>query len=72
MDQYDSSVKKSTQFQSSKEFIDNSVDIEGTNLMSTFHNKSLKKFALKSTTTRQFSTSKNCFIKYLSYQSINS
>ena len=39
-------------------FPDNYIDIEGTKLISTFENKSLKKVTLKSTTTRQCSTSK--------------
>ena len=41
IDQNDSSVKKSTQFQSSKSFPDSSIDIEGTNLMSGFETKLL-------------------------------
>ena len=39
-------------------FPDNYIDIEGTNLISTFEKKSLKKVTLKTTTTRQCSTSK--------------
>ena len=39
-------------------FPDNSIDIEGKNLMSHFDNKSLKRFTIKSTSTRQCSTSK--------------
>ena len=54
MDQNDSSFKNSTQFQSSKMFPDHSVYSEGTNLMSNFDNKSLKKVTLKSTTKHQY------------------
>ena len=49
---------KNNQFQSSKLFPDSSIDIEGTNSMSNFDNKSLNKVTLKSTTTRRCSTSK--------------
>ena len=54
----ESLVKRMTRFQSSELFPDNSVDIEGTNLMSPFDKKSLKMVTLKSTETRQYSTSK--------------
>ena len=39
IDQNDSSVKRSTQSQSSSLLPDDSIDIESTNLMSTFDNK---------------------------------
>ena len=58
INQNDSSVKNSSQFQSSKMFPDNSINFEGINSMSTFDNNSLKKVTLKSTTTCQCSTSK--------------
>ena len=55
IDKHYFSVKKITQFQSSKSFSDNSIDFEGTNLMSTFNNNTLKNVTLKSTTTHQYS-----------------
>ena len=58
IDQNDSSVKNSTQFYSSKSLPDNSIHFEGTNIISTFDDKSLKNVALKPTTTYQCSTSK--------------
>ena len=53
MDQLLSSIKNIIQFQSSKLFPDHFIVFEGTNLMSTFDNNSLKKVTLKSTTTHQ-------------------
>ena len=46
IDQNNSSFKNSTQFQLSKLFPDNSIDIEGKHLMSNLDNKSLKKLLL--------------------------
>ena len=63
---------KNTQFQSSKLLPGNYIDIEGTTLISNFDNKSLKKFALKSTTTRQCYNSKTVQSNsYLTSPSIN-
>ena len=58
IDQNYSPVKKCTQFQPSKIFAGNSMDIEGTNLISNFDNKSLETVNIKSTTKRKCSTSK--------------
>ena len=65
IDQNYSSVKKSTQFQSSNFLPDYSIDFEVTKSMSNFDNKLLKNVTLKSTTTHQCSTSKT--IKSNSY-----
>ena len=52
------SVKNITQYQLSKYFPGTSIDVEGTKLVSSFYNRSLKKYALKSTITHEFFTSK--------------
>ena len=57
MDQNYPSVNKNTQYQSSKYFCDNSIDLEGTNIMSTFDNNSLKTVTIKPATTHECSTS---------------
>ena len=71
-DQNYSSVKNSTQFQSSKRFLDNLNGFEDTKSMSNFDKKSFKKVTLKSTTKNQCSTS-NCIKSnsYLTSTSIN-
>ena len=56
--QNDSSVRKRTQFKSTKLFPENYIDIEGTKLMPTFENKLLKNVTIESTPKRQCSTSK--------------
>ena len=61
---------KNTQFQSSELFPDIYFDIEGTDLMSTFDNKSLNNVTLKSTTTRQCSNYNN--VSSSSYRTIPS
>ena len=72
IDQYDNSVKNSTKIQSSKNFPDNSIDVEGTNLMSTFDKKSLKRVTIKSITTSQSSTYKTVKSNsYITSPSIN-
>ena len=53
----DTSVKNGTQSKSSQYFPDHSIDLEVTNLMSSFYNKSLKKVTLVSTTTHECSNS---------------
>ena len=53
-----SSVKNRTQFQSSIFFPENYIVFYGTNLMSTFDEKSLKTVTIKSTTTHKCFTSK--------------
>ena len=58
IDQNYSSVKNSTQFKSSTPPPANSIEFEGTKLVSTFDKKSLKNITLKFTTTHKCSTSK--------------
>ena len=75
MNQNDPLVKNYTQYQSSKYFPDNSIDLEGKSLMSSFDNKLLKEVTLKSTTTRYCSTSNfvksNSYLKSLSINNDN-
>ena len=56
MDQNFPSFKNCNQSQYSKYFPENSIDFEGTNLMSIFDNNSLKNVTLRSTFTHECST----------------